>query len=149
MPPGKLPIIKKKNTSFDQFSTVRSIDGLVNQDSLIEFISYENRSRLLISSEAGYEWMPLPTEIQFGAIQDAILTDGNLKYVGNDFTLFSALGRSDANHSGQLDWSDDQIRWESIPMIDHKKDYRHIQKLDKTRYLVVANSSDPVIVTID
>lgn len=142
------PINKEINTNL-KFSMVRSLEELISTDPEEVHYVYTSESTLLLSKNGGYEWKKLADEFQYGAIQDAILEKNRILYVGNDFSLYSILGRSDTNHGGigALE-KNGEIKWRKLD-IPINLDYRKIKKVGTSTYLVVPNSERPIMTDIN
>ena len=143
----QVPAISKKNNSNLKFSEVRDLTDLIGSKPSDIFYAFTTESKLLVSKDASYQWRELPVEFQFGAIQDAVIWDNKILYVGNDHTLYSILGKSDAN-AGGLGFINDEVEWSSLD-IPFNLDYREIEFLGGSRFLIVPNAESSFIININ
>jgi len=143
----QVPAINKENNSNLKFSEVRELTDLISSHPLEIFYAFMAESKLLVSKNESYQWKALPVEFQFGAIQDAVFWDNKILYVGNDYTLYSILGKSDAN-AGGLGIINDEVEWTPLN-VPFNLDYRKIESLTGTKFLIVPNAESPFIIDID
>jgi len=143
----QIPLINKKNKTNLKFSKIRSLEDLVNAEPSEVHYAYTGESKLLISSETGYEWKKLPSEFQFGTVQDAVFCNDVILYVGNDYTSYSILGQSDSNPGG-LGVLDEEVSW-NVLNTPFGLDYRKIKQLSDSEFLIIPNSESPFIIDIN
>ena len=143
----QVPAVNKKNNTNEKFSKAREIGDLIESSTVSTYPAYTAESKMLISDDSGYKWVKLPEAFQLGAIQDAVFLEKAVIYVGNDFTNYAVLGRSDAN-AGGIGLMEGSLAWKPLD-IPSARDYRNITYLADSTFLVVPNADTPFIINLN
>ena len=145
---SQLPQLKKRFTSYTDFSEISGIEDLIGKSeddiSKVKHI-YELRSMIYLNKDHNFTGTPLPKRAQMSTIQDIIPLGKNgqtdVLFVGNYFDYVTELGHSDANPGGILKGygkgTFDGYKSLGLPK---GTSARRIIKLNDTEFLVVANN---------
>ncbi|MFP2995743.1 VCBS repeat-containing protein [Spongiivirga sp. MCCC 1A20706] len=147
---SQMPFIKKKFTSYSDFSKVNTIEDLTGkkENEILEtrYIK-ELRSMVFYNKSTKFDAMPLPVEAQMSSIEDIIVVPeekGTLKliYVGNNNRYVTELGNNNSNAGGvfyNYNNSNSFSAHHKLP-IPANINSRKIVKIGNQRYLVIVNN---------
>lgn len=150
---GQMPLIKKKFTSYEAFSKVRSLKqlfDLIPEDTETKKIE-ELRSMVYLNQTSGFEGQPLPRAAQMSSIEDfhyEPVTE-RLYYVGNYKGYVTQLGQTTANPGGVLS------EFKQGTFTQHKElpiapfeEGRALVKLPENKLLILYNNSTAVTLNL-
>ena len=150
---SQLPMIKKRFTSYEGFSKVRSINALVGASTTGIKNILQLASVALLNDKNNFKVVALPREAQWSPVQSSILANvdddiqDELIVAGNFFGALSLLGSMDASNGAIFDIDHKGAiyfkKWLPIPT---PSDFRHIKSLDKDRMILMPNSGKPMII---
>jgi len=151
----QIPVIKKRFTSYKDFSEVRTIQELVGskikniETKLIE----ELRSMVYLNKKV-FEGFPLPIDAQMSSIEDFFI-DKNQKeflvyYVGNYKGFVTELGISTANPGGMLSEFNGQNFLKNTPLpLPAFSEGRAIGPLQKNKLLILFNNEKALTLNLN
>ena len=144
----QMPFLKKKFTSYNSFSKVKSYEDLfdVPRDSLIQIKKInELRSMVFLNKKDTFVSIPFPKEAQFSPIQDILVTstgnNKNIYFIGNYMNFVNELGNSDSNSGGKFIGFDGENfgKFETLP-IPNKLNTRKIIKTQPNEFIIFSNN---------
>ncbi len=151
----QMPFLKKKFTSYNSFSMVKSYEDLfdVPRDSLIQIKKInELRSMVFLNKKDSFSPVPFPKEAQLSPIQDILVTSNNnqknIYFIGNYMNFVNELGNSDSNSGGKIKGFDgeDFGELELLP-IPNKLNTRKIIKIQSNDLIIFSNNQKSYIIS--
>ncbi|MDJ0644656.1 MAG: VCBS repeat-containing protein [Flavobacteriaceae bacterium] len=150
---SQMPSLKKKFLSYTEFAKIKTIEDLVgsSEENILEVKEInELRSMVYLNTNAGFKEQPLPFEAQRSSIEDIAIhenenQESKLIYVGNFRGYINELGQNTANSGGVLTINNGAIHQVIDLNVPSNLNTRKIVKLDKNRYLVLANNDKSYI----
>jgi len=152
---SQMPVLKKKFPSYGQFRNTAGVADLFEtyQELVVEEkVLTELRSVMFLSSGEGYVMQPLGQEEQYSDIQDFILLDDVVLYVGNKHTYVSELGASTSNSGRVLSgFESEKKRFKkSSPLhLPADTDPRRVGRLGGDRLAVATNGGYIYVLSIN
>lgn len=141
----QLPYLAKRFKSYKEFAKIKTIEDLTGKpekDIKTKKELHELRSMLYLNTGNAFDGHPLPKVAQESTINDFIISDLGVFYIGNYNGFVTELGNSDASSGGILSEYKDAL------FTNHKKinlpnflAYKRIVKLDNNQYLILSNNN--------
>jgi hypothetical protein len=149
---NSLPYLKKKFLKYNDFVDARDIVSLTDRKKIFETkLVNEMRSMLYIQDQENkFISQPLPNQLQISSIEDFLVDDDKIYYVGNFSGYVSELGPSLSNSGGVL------IGFDGYDFDDHKSldlpinyEGRHIDKINNNTLLIIGNNNNAFRLYLD
>jgi len=149
---NSLPYLKKKFLKYNDFVDARDIVSLTDRKDIFETkLVNEMRSMVYIQDQENkFISQPLPNQLQISSIEDFLVDDDKIYYVGNFSGYVSELGPSLSNSGGVL------IGFDGYNFVDHKSlglpinyEGRHIDKLNNNTLLIIGNNNNAFRLNLD
>ena len=141
----QLPMLKKKFTTYNSFSNVKSITDLFDKKEILETKKlYELRSMIYYNQGKSFKAVSLPNQAQLSSIEDFTVSNNNIYYVGNTNSFVTELGQNTANPGGIINYQNSL----NNKAINLPKEFigRKIINLDNHRFLTISNNNKSYIV---
>lgn len=141
----QLPMLKKKFTTYNSFSNVKSITDLFDKKEILETKKlYELRSMIYYNQGKSFKAVALPNQAQLSSIEDFTVSNNNIYYVGNTNSFVTELGQNTANPGGIINYQNSL----NNKAINLPKEFigRKIINLDNHRFLTISNNNKSYIV---
>ncbi len=152
---SQMPLIKKRFTSYKDFSEVRTIKELVGgKIKKIETKLIEELRSMVYLNKKKFKGFPLPTEAQMSSIEDFYI-DKNEKqllvyYVGNYKGFVTELGVSTANPGGLLSAFNGESFLKNTPLpLPAFSEGRSIGPLQKNKLLILFNNEKALTLNLN
>jgi len=149
---SSLPYLKKKFLKYNDFVDATDIVSLTDRKDIFETkLVNEMRSMVYIQDQENkFISQPLPNQLQISSIEDFLVDDDKIYYVGNFSGYVSELGPSLSNSGGVL------IGFDGYDFVDHKSlglqinyEGRHIDKLNNNTLLIIGNNNQAYRLNLD
>ncbi|MFS4416005.1 VCBS repeat-containing protein [Maribacter sp. 2307ULW6-5] len=150
---AQLPSLKKKFTSYADFSKVKNIEDLTGkkEDAIMEIKTIgELRSMAYMNVGPNTRALPLPKQAQMSTLNDFEQNgEGIISFVGNYLGYTTELGQSTARSGGTLSLGPNgKMEVQGALSLPPYLNARRIVHLGEDRYLVVANDDRSFIISI-
>lgn len=150
---SQLPYLKKKFSTYTQFSKIRGIEDLTGkkENEILETRKIEElRSMAYLNLGPETKALPLPKEAQMSTIEDFEITDDKaIIYVGNYLDYTTELGQSTGNSGGVLRVNNEKKLTPAGRLhLPRSLNARRVIALNGTSFLIVANDDRSYVVSV-
>lgn len=141
-----MPVLKKSFTQYEKYKKVKDIADLYPdyKENLIETKEInELRSGVFLFENNRYTFYPFNMEDQFSDINDFIVWNNKITYIGNNHDYVSELGMSSSNSGKRLGMFDEKLKkfQKSVSIgLPASLNARKIMEFNNGKYIVAANN---------
>tara|TARA_R110002050_G_scaffold204522_2_gene340050 strand:- start:43329 stop:46580 length:3252 start_codon:yes stop_codon:yes gene_type:complete len=146
----QIPSLKKKYLNYSNFSNVETIFDLTQKkeaDILETKYIYELKSMVYLNNGKQFTKKPLPNQAQLSTIEDILIENNQILFIGNYYGFITELGESSSNSGGVITLSENG-GFSKVNTLNLPKNFngRRIIKLKENTFLILSNNGKSYLI---